>query len=117
MLGDAELVFADPDNGISFTKMARNKGSEKFVLPEEICRELEFSLIGVLAGISKVLAQNKVGIFVISTYNTDYILVKEESFEKAVRELREAGYGVKTQQDLILMTRLRSMKSGISARR
>ena len=38
MLGDAELVFADPDNGISFTKTARNKDSEKFVLPEEICR-------------------------------------------------------------------------------
>ena len=59
-----------------------------------ICGELEFSLIGVLAGISKVLAQNKVGIFVISTYNTDYILVKEENFEKAVRALRGAGYGV-----------------------
>ena len=59
-----------------------------------ICGELEFSLIGVLAGISKVLAENKVGIFVISTYNTDYVLVKEENFEKAVRALREAGYGV-----------------------
>ena len=59
-----------------------------------ICGELEFSLIGVLAGISKVLAENKVGIFVISTYNTDYVLVKEGNFEKAVRALREAGYGV-----------------------
>ena len=59
-----------------------------------ICGELEFSLIGVLAGISKVLAEKKVGIFVISTYNTDYVLVKEENFEKAVRALREAGYGV-----------------------
>ena len=59
-----------------------------------ICGELEFSLIGVLAGISKVLAENKVGIFVISTYNTDYVLVKEENFEKAVRALRGAGYGV-----------------------
>ena len=41
-----------------------------------------------------MLAENKVGIFVISTYNTDYILVKEENFEKAVRALRGAGYGV-----------------------
>ena len=261
MLGDSELVFADPDNGISFTKTARNKGSEKFVLPEEICRyyndgrnvvyychkgrrkpeewekaktqirqylrdaqilavtfcrgtqrsyifvvhpdryqkyeqmlraflqtewrrmfrwepvkgnvydaetdaltdstrisvealdvlftvckvpdysgvdierpfvftgctdeekslvcpcelvpdntthrddgwvgfricgELEFSLIGILAGISKVLAEKKVGIFVISTYNTDYVLVKEENFEKAVRALKGAGYQVIT---------------------
>ena len=59
-----------------------------------ICGELEFSLIGILAGISKVLAEKKVGIFVVSTYNTDYVLVKEENFEKAVRALREAGYGV-----------------------
>ena len=56
-----------------------------------ICGELEFSMVGVLAGISKVLEENKVGIFVISTYNTDYLLVKEENFEKAVRALREAG--------------------------
>ena len=59
-----------------------------------ICGELEFSLIGVLAGISKVMAENEVGIFVISTYNTDYILVKKENFEKASRVLREAGYAV-----------------------
>ena len=59
-----------------------------------ICGELEFSLIGILAGISKVLAESEVGIFVISTYNTDYVLVKEENFEKAVRALRGAGYGV-----------------------
>ena len=61
-----------------------------------ICGELEFSLIGVLAGISKVLAENEVGIFVISTYNTDYILVKKENFEKASRALREAGYIFRT---------------------
>ena len=35
-LQDADLVFADPDNGISFRKTARNKYSEKFVLPQEI---------------------------------------------------------------------------------
>ena len=37
ILQDAELIFADPDNGISFTKTARSKGSEKFILPDEVC--------------------------------------------------------------------------------
>lgn len=36
LLGDAELIFADPDNGISFRKIARTKDSEKFILPEEV---------------------------------------------------------------------------------
>jgi hypothetical protein len=36
MLGEADLIFADPDNGLSFRKSAGNKGSEKYVLPEEI---------------------------------------------------------------------------------
>ena len=35
---NAELIFADPDNGISYSKTARAKDSEKFILPEEICR-------------------------------------------------------------------------------
>ena len=36
-LQDSELIFADPDNGISFTKAARTKDSEKYILPEEVC--------------------------------------------------------------------------------
>ena len=36
MLSEADLIFADPDNGLSFRKSAGNKGSEKYVLPEEI---------------------------------------------------------------------------------
>ena len=36
LLEDAELIFADPDNGISYRKAASNKGSEKYVLPEEV---------------------------------------------------------------------------------
>jgi hypothetical protein len=59
-----------------------------------ICGILDFSLIGILAGVSKVLADHKIGIFAISTYNTDYVLTKEENFEKAVFALREAGYRI-----------------------
>ena len=59
-----------------------------------ICGELAFSLIGILAGISEVLARTRIGIFAISTYNTDYVLTKEENFERAIAALRDAGYGV-----------------------
>ena len=44
---------------------------------------LDFSLIGILSKISALLAENEIGIFAISTYNTDYILVKEENYTKA----------------------------------
>ena len=53
---------------------------------------LDFSLTGILSGLSAVLAENKIGIFAVSTYNTDYILVKEENFEKAAAALEAAGY-------------------------
>jgi len=56
--------------------------------------ELDFSLIGILAKISAVLAENRIGIFVVSTYNTDYVLVKEADFEKAMTVLAQAGYTV-----------------------
>lgn len=55
---------------------------------------LDFSLIGILSKISALLADNKVGIFAVSTYNTDYILVKEENYDKALAALAAAGYDV-----------------------
>ena len=56
---------------------------------------LDFSLIGILAKISSVLAKNQISIFVISTFNTDYILVKEENIEKAMAVLSQEGYEIK----------------------
>lgn len=53
---------------------------------------LDFSLIGILSKLSEILAENEIGIFAVSTYNTDYILVKREDFGKAVNVLSEAGY-------------------------
>ena len=53
---------------------------------------LDFSLIGILSKISGILAKHKIGIFAVSTYNTDYILVKEENYEKALEVLASEGY-------------------------
>ncbi len=55
---------------------------------------LDFSLVGILSRISSILAENRIGIFAVSTYNTDYILVKKENYEKALAVLAEAGYQV-----------------------
>lgn len=55
---------------------------------------LDFSLIGILAQISSLLADNKIGLFAISTYNTDYILTKKENYAKALDVLASAGYEI-----------------------
>ena len=55
---------------------------------------LDFSLIGILSKLSSILAEHRIGIFAVSTYNTDYILVKEENFERALEALSSEGYSV-----------------------
>ncbi len=55
---------------------------------------LDFSMIGVLSGISEILAENEIGIFVVSTFNTDYVLTKKEDYPKALEALGNAGYKI-----------------------
>ena len=55
---------------------------------------MDFSLVGIVAGISAALAGANIGIFVLSTYNTDYILVRQPDFAAAAIALRTAGYTV-----------------------
>ena len=55
---------------------------------------LDFGLVGILAGLSTVLAESGVGIFAVSTYDTDYILVKAEDWDRAAEALSRAGYAV-----------------------
>ncbi|GIM30068.1 amino acid-binding protein [Clostridium polyendosporum] len=60
----------------------------------EIQGPLDFSLIGILASISKILAQNGISIFAISTYDTDYILVKNKDIDNAIESLIKERYEV-----------------------
>ena len=55
---------------------------------------LDFSLIGILTGIAEILAENGISIFAISTYNTDYVLMKKESYQKALDILGRTGYEI-----------------------
>lgn len=85
---ELSLVCETKDVPAKTTK--REDGWKAFVIQGV----LDFSLIGILSKISSVLADAGIGIFAMSTYNTDYILVKAESFAKAEGVLASAGYTV-----------------------
>ena len=55
---------------------------------------LDFSLTGVLAALSAPLANARISIFALSTYDTDYVLVKGEDLDRACDALEQAGHTV-----------------------
>lgn len=85
---DDEISLVCKTEDVPFDVITRDDGWCGFYFDET----LDFSLIGVLAKISAVLSENNIGIFVVSTYNTDYILVKSENFDRAVSVLKSNGY-------------------------
>ena len=56
---------------------------------------LDFGLTGILAALAGPLAEAGISIFALSTYDTDYLLVKEENLARALDVLREAGHDLK----------------------
>jgi hypothetical protein len=60
----------------------------------EVAGPLDFALTGVLAAIAVPLARADVSIFAVSTFDTDYVLVRADRLAAAVRALREAGHRV-----------------------
>lgn len=60
----------------------------------KICGTLDFGLVGILAKISGLLAEAGISIFAVSTYNTDYILIKAAHLDKAVTALNTNGYQI-----------------------
>jgi hypothetical protein len=60
----------------------------------EVVGPLDFSLTGIMSNISTVLANEKISIFAISTFDTDYVLVKSDKFEAAKTALIQNNYHV-----------------------
>ena len=87
---DEEISFLCNTKDTPLQTIAREDGWKGFRL-EGI---LEFSLIGILSKISNILADNQISIFALSTYNTDYVLVKATDFDLAMQCLEEAGYTI-----------------------
>jgi hypothetical protein len=94
--------------GAGFFSITRTADELSVVCPEELVPEgvkvergwqalrvagvIDFSAVGVLAELTAPLARAGVGVFAISTFDTDYLLVREHDLERAVGALREAGH-------------------------
>ncbi len=85
---DEELSLVCETDRVPASVLAREDGWNAF----RIEGVLDFSLVGILAGITEVLARKAIGIFAVSTFNTDYILVRKDSRQKAHEALEAAGY-------------------------
>ena len=87
---DEELSLVCETSAVPARTDARDDGWRGF----RIAGPLDFSLIGILSKLTGILAENGIGIFAVSTYNTDYILVKAGDLDKALSVLTQAGYGI-----------------------
>ncbi|HSN87420.1 MAG TPA: ACT domain-containing protein [Thermoanaerobaculia bacterium] len=100
------------ETGGSLWSVTRTRAELSLVLAEDAVRDgwkaergwrclevkgpLDFSLTGILASLATPLAEAGVSLFAVSTYDTDYVLVREESLDRAIRALRDAGHQVET---------------------
>ena len=87
---DEELSLVCRTEDVPAVTVERDDGWKGF----RIEGVLEFSMIGILSKLSGILAENEIGLFAVSTYNTDYILVKEANFAKALEVLAAEGYTI-----------------------
>lgn len=87
---DEEYSLVCPTVDVPEDVLVRDDGWRAF----RIEGVLDFSLVGILAGIAGLLAENGIGLFAVSTYNTDYILTKSENFDRAIRLLEERGHTI-----------------------
>ena len=85
---DEEMSLVCKTNDVPKNTTERDDGWKGF----RIQGVLDFSLIGILSKLSGILAENNIGIFAVSTFNTDYILIKTENYEKALSVLSAEGY-------------------------
>ena len=92
-LNDEFIFIGKTDNELSVVcEMESIPHTDRGWIGFRIQGEVDFSLIGIISKLSAILAENKIGIFTVSTYDTDYILVKKEKIEEAKEALRDNGY-------------------------
>jgi len=86
---DAELSVVCPQEAVPAAVLA-----ERGFCCLRVAGPLGFGMTGVLASLSGPLASSGVSIFVVSTYDTDYLMVQERDLERAVDALTRAGHCV-----------------------
>ena len=87
---DEEISLVCPTENVPDKTLERDDGWKAF----RIQGILDFSLIGILAKIAGLLAENGISIFAVSTFNTDYVLTKAEHYARALELLENAGYRI-----------------------
>lgn len=97
---DAEYIFIGKTDGekslvcitsaVPSNVIQRDDGWKAFCIQGV----LDFSLVGILAEIAAILADHNIPIFAVSTYNTDYILIKSENYQKGLEVLEATGYEI-----------------------
>ncbi|HAI27276.1 ACT domain-containing protein [Lactococcus lactis] len=87
---DDEISVVAPTNTVPSNTINRNDGWKMF----KVEGVLDFSMVGIVSSISGVLARANLSIFSISTYNTDYILVRNDRLNEAIKALNTAGLEV-----------------------
>jgi hypothetical protein len=111
----AESPLPEWASGGPFSSVTRTAGELSIVCREEnvplnvtsergfkclcVADPLEFTLVGVLAAILEPLADAGVAVFVVSTFDTDYLMVKERDFEACIQALVRAGHRVSYGKD------------------
>lgn len=87
---DEELSLVCETAAVPANAAAREDGWRGF----RVCGVLDFSLVGILAELSGILAKAGISIFAVSTYNTDYLFTKADVFDRALETLASAGYAI-----------------------
>ena len=87
---DEELSLVCETSAVPAITLVREDGWRGF----RVGGVLDFSLVGILAEISGILAAQKISIFAVSTCNTDYIFTKTDVFDRAIHVLSAAGYAI-----------------------
>ncbi|KAG0290090.1 hypothetical protein BGZ96_006445 [Linnemannia gamsii] len=82
----------------STSNLLPNTPEEHKVSPSWRCFKvagpLDFSLVGIMANLSNALAEHQISVFVVSTYDTDYVLVKEDKAQEAKKVFEGIGHSV-----------------------
>lgn len=92
---DREISLVCPSDKAPSKYISRDEGWRAF----RVSGSLDFSLIGILSRLSTILAEASIGIFAVSTFDTDYILTKEENFSRALKVLEEHSYIIEYLKD------------------
>lgn len=87
---DEEISLVCKTQNVPKNTVEREDGWKGFYVGEI----LDFSLMGILSDLSATLARCGIAIFAVSTYNTDYILVRDHDYDRAIAALTDAGHSI-----------------------